>query len=148
MADAPTEKWLLDKDDLNGTSVMVGLAVVLACATCFTWASFFFTARAACRSKLGRNSWAGIRTPKLLKSEEAWRTGHAAALRWTKLEGVTIVPGALVFLFLVGLDPTVIAIVEGLHYAASLVFTVVAVRAAYRAVDALESASKLGESSS
>ncbi|TQL79438.1 SdpI/YhfL family protein [Stackebrandtia endophytica] len=44
-------------------------------------------ARAAAKGRLGRNPFAGIRTPTTMASDEAWRTAHVAARVPTEIGG-------------------------------------------------------------
>lgn len=53
-------------------------------------------AESAARGKLGLNAGAGIRIPSVMKSAEAWRTGHRAARVWLDCGGVTLGAGGLV----------------------------------------------------
>ena len=45
-------------------------------------AALFFPAFFGSRGVLTRNSWVGIRIGSTGASEDAWRAGHQAALRW------------------------------------------------------------------
>lgn len=39
----------------------------------------------AANGRLARNQWVGIRTPSTMRSDQAWKAGHAAALRMAPL---------------------------------------------------------------
>jgi uncharacterized membrane protein len=39
----------------------------------------------AANGRLARNQWIGIRTPSTMRSDQAWKAGHAAALRMAPL---------------------------------------------------------------
>jgi len=56
------------------------------------------TALLAAGGRLPRNYVVGIRTPSLLRSEEAWRTGHAAAAPWLEAAGAVVTIGAVALL--------------------------------------------------
>ncbi|WP_206062816.1 SdpI family protein [Nocardioides piscis] len=57
---------------------LAGLALGLAAVALgpFVW----WLTRQAATGALGRNSWAGLRTSRTMQSDEAWVTGHRAAL--------------------------------------------------------------------
>ena len=56
------------------------------------------TALLAAGGRLPRNYVAGIRTPSLLRSEQAWRAGHAAAAPWLLGAGAVVTIGAVALL--------------------------------------------------
>lgn len=51
------------------------------------------------QEKLPMNSWAGLKTPKLIANETAWIQGHKAAAGYIMLGGVPFIIGAILFFF-------------------------------------------------
>lgn len=58
-----------------------------------------FLALRARTGRLPRNGWAGIRLPRTMRSEEAWKAAHRASWLLTFLSGLVVGAGGAVVLF-------------------------------------------------
>ena len=121
---------------------LITLAVVMFCALVLDLGGLWGSAYAGSRPGAERNSTAGIRTRKLMASDEAWRVGHAEALRWAQLGALSLVVPGVVVLFLLGVAPGAVAVLETLLFVAGLVLLFLTVRAAQRTVDEWQAGSR------
>lgn len=112
---------------LSSLPVILGLILVI-CGSKFA------------KGGIGRNSAVGIRTAKLMASDEAWEVGHRAAAGTLSAAGwITIalgVVGAIVGIF-AGLDSAVAGIVSVVFVIPAIVGVLLATQKAHRAVDEL-----------
>ena len=76
--------------------VPLGLAVLLAVLLGATGVLVSALSRRAADGRLGRNPLAGIRTRATMRSDAAWRAGHAAARRLSDVSAAVFVLTGLV----------------------------------------------------
>ena len=101
----------------------------------FVW---WLTRRAA-DGRLRRNVWAGIRTAKTLHSDQAWLTGHGAALPWTRRTALVTDTAGVVAVALALSGATRAALVAGLVAIGTLLGgLVLAAIAAHRSLGAAD----------
>lgn len=81
--------------------------------------------------KLPMNSWVGLRTPKLMASEEEWVRGHKAGSGYLKFSGVFMLAGGVLFFFI---DDSIISFVSIPVVIVLLICTVLANQKANAAV--------------
>lgn len=77
----------------------IGLRIALCLTLVVAGIAIAWTSRAAAKGRLGRNSFAGIRTPTTMHSDETWFAAHRASRKWTDIGGglsIAIGLGALV----------------------------------------------------
>ena len=75
-------------------------ALGMAVLQCVLGAAASLVTRRAADGRLGRNAFAGIRTGSTLRSEAAWRAGHAAAVPLSDVAGAAFALGGLLALAL------------------------------------------------
>ncbi|WLP87993.1 SdpI family protein [Corynebacterium stationis] len=60
----------------------------------------FYISDKIARGQLPMNSWVGLRTPKLMASDEAWIQGHKAASGYLKFSGSALAIFGVLCLFI------------------------------------------------
>ena len=99
------------------------------------WLCFGVTSYIGSRPGATRNSWAGIRIASTMKSDEAWRAGHQAAMYHVRLGVYSCVPPAVIFIFFVGSAPQVVGLLEWAIAVATFVWMFVGARSAAHAAE-------------
>ncbi|MFC9516472.1 SdpI family protein [Nocardiaceae bacterium NPDC056970] len=110
----------------------IGLRIALCLTFVIAGIAIAWTSRAAASGRLGRNSYAGIRTPTTMHSDETWTAAHRASRPWTDIGGgLSIVAGLGA---LVPMSESMLTMLGGIGAACLLGFTLsgawVGVRAA------------------
>ncbi|MCA1008249.1 SdpI family protein [Rhodococcus hoagii] len=110
----------------------IGLRIALCLTFVIAGIAIAWTSRAAASGRLGRNSYAGIRTPTTMHSDETWTAAHRASRPWTDIGGgLSIVAGLGA---LVPMPESMLTMLGGIGAACLLGFTLsgawVGVRAA------------------
>ena len=103
--------------------------------TVVIWLCFGLTSYIGSRPGATRNAWAGIRIASTMKSDEAWRAGHQAAMYHVRLGVLSCVPPAVIFIFLVGSAPQVVGLLEWALAVATFVWMLGATRSAAHAAE-------------
>ena len=103
--------------------------------TVVLWLSAGVTTYIGSRPGATRNAWAGIRVASTMKSDEAWRAGHQAAISHVRMGALSCVPPAVIFIFLVGTAPQVVGLLEWALAVATFVWMLVAIRSAAHAAE-------------
>jgi hypothetical protein len=75
-------------------------ALALALLQCVVGATVSLSTRRAADGRLARNPLVGIRTASTMRSDAAWRAGHAAAVPLADLGGTAFALGGLLALVL------------------------------------------------
>ena len=114
---------------MEGFWVNVFIAVMLG-ASGFV---VIWVARVTASGRMGRNGWAGIRTPSTMASDEAWLAAHRAGRRMTELAGWSLVAAGLASLFLAEGAEEAAAVPTLVGAAACGVFILIAARQGTRA---------------
>lgn len=99
------------------------------------WLSFGLTSFIGSRPGATRNAWAGIRIAPTMKSDQAWTAGHKAAMYHVRLGVLSLVPPAVIVIFLVGSAPQVVGWLEWALAVAAFVWMLVATRSAAHAAE-------------
>lgn len=126
---------------IAGTFLVLPDSTNAALALCFasipiaTWASMFFTSYAVADGSLPRNQFAGMRTRKLMASDQAWKIGHTAALDVTRRSAYWLLPATAIFLAMILVSPLVALLGQSALSVASFVLIWFALSAANHAVD-------------
>lgn len=119
---------------MDGFTAIAGFGLHLVIWLCFGLVTIV-------GSRLGatRNTWAGIRIPPLMKSDQAWVAGHKAAIHHLRHGVLSLVPPAVIVTFFVGSAPQVVGWLEWALAAASLVWILVATKSAAHAAELVHS---------
>jgi SdpI/YfhL protein family len=115
----------MDVDEFTAYAGL-GLHVVI-------WLCFGLVTVVGSKPGATRNTWAGIRIPPLMKSDEAWVAGHKAAVHHVRLGMLSLLPPAVIVIFFVGSTTQFIGWLEWALAAAGLVWILAATRSAAHA---------------
>ena len=88
---------------------MTVYSIIMAATFIIAGAGVSYTGIKAGQGQLPMNSWVGLRTQKLMASEEAWVRGHKAGSSYLKFSGILLVIGGILFLVL---DESIISFVS------------------------------------
>lgn len=79
---------------------MTVYSIIMAVTFLIAGSGLFYVANKMARGQLPMNSWVGLRTPKLMASDEAWIQGHKAASGYLKFSGSALAIFGVLCLFI------------------------------------------------
>ncbi|AWB82997.1 hypothetical protein C3B44_07185 [Corynebacterium yudongzhengii] len=79
---------------------MTAYSIIMTVALLATGALILWLGVRSGQGKLPKNQWVGIRTEKLMASDEAWVKGHKAAAGYLKLSSIPLFAGGVACLVL------------------------------------------------
>ncbi|MDR2896143.1 MAG: SdpI family protein [Propionibacteriaceae bacterium] len=95
--------------------------------------ALWLTCALAAKQRLGANPWAGIRLPSTMRSDAAWMAGHRAALALCHSFGPWLIGLSIIAMLSIAAWPLVTAIAEAVILALTIIWFIMAIRAAIHA---------------